>query len=438
MHIAIFGIGYVGAVASACLASQGHDVIGVDINPSKVDCINAGRSPILEPGLDQLIRTAVAAGRLRATADVATAIASSQISFICVGTPSLPNGDLDLTHVERAAEAVGTALSTTQDFHLVVVRSTVLPGTTSRIVVPLLERMSGKRAGEHFGVAVCPEFLREGNAIKDYDDAAVTVLGVDDKQSEMLLKDVMTSLHGDMVVTATATAELIKYANNAWHATKIVFANEIGVIAKALGLDGRSVMDIVSNDKRLNISSAYMRPGFAFGGSCLPKDLRAITYRAKRLDVPCPMLDSLLVSNERHIHRALDMVREAGSRRVGLIGLSFKTGTDDLRESPAVDLAERLFGKGYDIRIFDSNICVERLTGANKSFIEARIPHLSSLLTNDVQDVIRHGDTLVIAHADRESRQMLTPLRDDQIVIDLGSYTMEDRPTSGRYDGICW
>lgn len=438
MRISIFGIGYVGAVASACLASQGHEVTAVDINPAKVDCINAGRSPIVEPGLDEVIHAAVTAGRLRATSNVAAAVGNSQISFICVGTPSLANGDLDLTHVRRAAKAIGVALSQVQDFHLVVIRSTVLPGTTSRIVVPLLEQSSGKRAGEHFGVAVCPEFLREGNAIKDYYEAAVSVLGVDDKNSEMLLKDVMSSLHGDMVVTATATAELIKYANNAWHATKIVFANEIGVIAKAFGVDGRSVMDIVRSDNRLNISSAYMRPGFAFGGSCLPKDLRAITYQAKRLDVPCPMLDALLVSNERHIHRVLEMVRDAGSRRVGLIGLSFKPGTDDLRESPAVDLAERLFGKGYDIRIFDSNVCIERLTGANRSFIEARIPHLASLLTSDVREVAQHGDTLVIAHANHESRRLLAPLRDDQVVIDLGSYSAGERPASGRYNGICW
>ena len=438
MRISILGIGYVGAVASACLAAQGHDVTAVDVNPAKVDCINAGQSPIVEPGLGKLIGAAVAAGRLRATSDVGTAIGTTEISFICVGTPSLANGDLDLTYVRRATEAIGVALSRIKGFHLVVLRSTVLPGTTACVVVPLLEQESGKRVGEHFGVAVCPEFLREGNAIKDYTDAAVTVLGVDDKNSEMLLKDVMTGLHGDIVVTTTATAEMIKYANNAWHATKIVFSNEIGSIAKAFGLDGRSVMDIVRRDHRLNISPAYMRPGFAFGGSCLPKDLRAITYGAKRVDVPCPMLESLLVSNERHIYRVLEMVREAGSRRVGLIGLSFKPGTDDLRESPAVELVERLFGKGYDIRIFDNNVCVERLTGTNWSFVQSRIPHLTSLLSTDARAVAQHGDTLIIAHADQAIRSMLTPLRDDQRVIDLGAFSAEEAPASGCYCGICW
>jgi GDP-mannose 6-dehydrogenase len=438
MHIAIFGIGYVGAVASACLASQGHHVTAVDVNSAKVDCINAGHSPIVEPGLDLLIGEAVAEQRLRATQDVDAAIASSRISFICVGTPSLANGDLDLRFVRQATEAIGSALAYIADFHLVVIRSTMLPGTTSGVLIPLLERASGKRAGVDFGVAVCPEFLREGSAIRDYHDAAVTVLGVDDPSSEALLRDVLADLHGEIVITPTATAEMIKYANNAWHAAKIVFANEIGVVAKALGIDGRSVMEIVRADKRLNVSPAYMRPGFAFGGSCLPKDLRALTYRAKQMDAACPMLDSLLVSNQCHIQRALDMVREAGSRRVGLIGLSFKPETDDLRESPAVELAERLYGKGYDVRIFDSNICMERLTGANKSFIQATMPHLESLLARDIWEVIRHSDTMILAHVDMECRKILTQSAGEHVVIDLGAYSTGETPGFGRYNGICW
>ena len=438
MRISVFGIGYVGAVASACLAAQGHDVTAVDINPLKVECINAGRSPIVEPGLDALIRDGVSGGLLRATADTETAVRSSQISFICVGTPGHANGNLDLTHVRAVAAEIGAVLGKIADFHLIVIRSTVLPGTTSGVLIPLLEQASGKRAGEHFGVAVCPEFLREGNAIKDYFDAPLTVLGVDDPVSERMLRDTMGDLHGSLTVTPSATAEMIKYANNAWHATKIVFSNEIGVIAKACGVDGRSVMDIVRSDTRLNVSPAYMRPGFAFGGSCLPKDLRAITYRAKRLDVPCPMLDSLLVSNEHHIQRAFDMVRVAGSRRIGMMGLSFKPGTDDLRESPAVDLAERLLGKGYDIRIFDKNICLDRLMGANKTFIQTAIPHLTSLLSRDAREVIDHGDTLVVTHADQEDRALFQQPRDGQVVIDLGAFAARGQTMTGRYDGICW
>lgn len=438
MRISIFGIGYVGAVSAACLAADGHAVVAVDTNRQKVDAINAGQSPIVEEGLAELIRQEVEAGRLRATTDGAEAIAESDLSFVCVGTPSRANGSLDLTYVARACEEIGRALARKRDFHAVVLRSTMLPGSMSRVVVPILENFSGKKAGEGFGAAIYPEFLREGSAIRDYHAAGTIILGVEDDRTLALLREATARLSGREFVLDTATAEMVKYANNAWHATKIVFANEIGELCKAMGIDSHRIMAALCADTRLNISPAYMRPGFAFGGSCLPKDLRALMHKAKSLDVQCPMIDSLLPSNERQVRRAFEMVQAAGHRRVGLVGLSFKGGTDDLRESPAVDLAERLFGKGYDIRIYDHNVCYARLTGANLAFIQGRIPHLASLLTDDLGSVVAHAGTIVVAHGDLGKGRSLPPLRGDQVLIDLVRLPDAERPLQGRYEGICW
>lgn len=418
MRISVFGIGYVGAVSAGCLGGFGHNVVAVDTNSQKVELINAGLSPIVEPGLDALISSAVADQRLRATTDAADAVSTTELSLVCVGTPSLPSGDVDLSYIKRVSEQIGLALRDKDDFHLVVMRSTMPPGSTDNVVMPLLEQSSGKRAGEDFGLAVCPEFLREGSAIQDYREAANLVVGMHDERTLAELNRLNGHLGGKLLPTQPAVAEMLKYASNAWHAAKIVFANEIGVLSKALGIDGRAVMEMLCADRRLNISPAYMRPGFAFGGSCLPKDLRALTYKAKRLDVNCQMLDALLPSNELQIRRAFDLVCATGNRRVGLIGLSFKHGTDDLRESPAVELAERLFGKGYDIRIFDRNISLARVTGANRAFIESRIPHLAALLADDLQEVAQHGDTLVMAHQQLDEH-MLPPLRGHQVLIDL-------------------
>jgi GDP-mannose 6-dehydrogenase len=441
MRISVFGIGYVGAVSAACLARDGHRVVAVDTSGQKVETINAGRSPIVEEGLALLIAEAVAAGRLRATTDGAEAVAESELSFVCVGTPSLANGDLDLTQVVRVCEVIGRAIAQKGGFHAVAVRSTMLPGSLAGVVTPVLERAAGGRAGDAFGVAIYPEFLREGTAIRDHDQAGIVVLGADDERDERtraLVREVALRDGGQELLVPTAVAEMIKYTNNAWHATKIVFANEIGAVCKTLGIDSHSVMEAVCADTRLNVSAAYMRPGFAFGGSCLPKDLRALLYRAKSLDVSCPMIGALLPSNEEQVRRALELVRAAGNRRVGLIGLAFKGGTDDLRESPAVELAERLFGKGYELRIFDHDVCLGRLTGGNLAFIQGRIPHLASLLTDDLHAVAAHGDTLVLAHAGLPQGRVLPSLRQDQTLVDLARLPEAARPAGGRYEGICW
>jgi GDP-mannose 6-dehydrogenase len=325
-----------------------------------------------------------------------------------------------------------------QAFHGVVVRSTMLPGSMSGVVTPILESFSGKRAGRDFGAAIYPEFLREGSAIRDHDQAGTIILGVDDDRTLGLIREVIARDKAREFVVGMSTAEMIKYTSNAWHATKIVFANEIGAICKSLGVDSHRVMNAVCADTRLNVSAAYMQPGFAFGGSCLPKDLRALLYKAKSLDLSCPMIGSLLPSNEEQVRRAFELVRAAGNRRVGLVGLAFKSGTDDLRESPAVELAERLFGKGYDLRIFDHDVCLARLTGANLAFIQSRIPHLATLLTDDLNLVAQHGDTLVLTNGRLANGRALPPFRDGQTLIDLARLPDAQRPSRGRYEGICW
>jgi len=436
MDISIFGIGYVGAVSAGCLSADGHRVVAVDPNAFKVDAINRGLSPIVEPGLEELLRRGVTAGQLRATADVGDAVRSSELSIICVGTPSLSNGNLDLGYVGRVCEEIGAELRQKTGFHAVVMRSTMLPGSMATLVRPILERVSGKQAGQDFGLAIYPEFMREGTAIKDYYEAGAIIFGVTDPRTEALLRSLTQGLDGDLHVTDLATAEAVKYANNAWHATKIVFGNEIGVFCRKFGIDSHEVMRILCADHRLNISSAYLRPGFAYGGSCLPKDLRALQYKAKSADLELPLIEALPRSNELQIQRIVDMVRETGRRNIGLIGLSFKGGTDDLRESPAVELAERLFGKGYKLRIFDRNVDYARLTGSNLSYIQTHIPHLSDLLTGDIAEVASHSEVLIVTHGDLGAAAfpVLTP---DQLVIDLAR--VPGAASSGaRYVGLCW
>ena len=436
MDISIFGIGYVGAVSAGCLSADGHRVVAVDTSSFKVDAINRGLSPIVEPGLEELLRRGAQAGMLRATADAGDAIRSSDVSIICVGTPSLNNGNLDLGYVARVCEEIGAQLREKLGFHAVVIRSTMLPGSMAEIVRPALERASGKRAGSDFGLAIYPEFMREGTAIKDYYEAGAIIFGVTDAHTEAMLRNLTKGLEGDLHVTDLATAEAVKYANNAWHATKIVFGNEIGIFCQKFGIDSHEVMRILCADHRLNISSTYLRPGFAYGGSCLPKDLRALQYKAKSADLELPLLESLPRSNELQIQRVVDLVREAGHRQIGLIGLSFKGGTDDLRESPAVELAERLFGKGYKLRIFDRNVDYARLTGSNLSFIQTRIPHLSDLLTGDLMQVASQSEVLIVTHGDLGGAAF-PALRPDQLVIDLAR--VPGAATSGaRYIGLCW
>ncbi len=437
MKISMFGIGYVGAVSSACLAAEGHSVLAVDVNQLKVDILNAGKAPIVEAKLDDMIAANVKEGRLQATTDVRAAVEATQLSLICVGTPSMHNGNLDLSYVVRVCESIGAALREKPDFHVVVVRSTMLPGSMHNVVIPVLERSSGKRAGTDFGIAFYPEFLREGTAIRDYYEAGVVIFGSDDTRSTGLLRELVTNVQGSVFVTDIATAEAIKYANNAWHAAKIVFANEIGLFCKAHHIDSHKVMEIVCADKRLNIAPTYMKPGFAYGGSCLPKDLRALQYKARSADLELPMLDSLAVSNTQQIRKVFDMVQATGKRRVGIVGLSFKGGTDDMRESPAVELAEQLYGKGYQLGIFDHNVCLAQLTGANLSFIQAHIPHLSNLLTNDLAQVVEFAETLVVCTSDWGG-QAIPSLRPDQVLIDVVRLKPEALPRGGVYQGLCW
>lgn len=435
MMISVFGIGYVGVVSSACLASTGHVVIAVDVNQRKVDTLNEGRTPIAEPGLADLIKSEVRAGRLSATTAVEKAIDESEVSVVCVGTPSSANGSLDLSQVVRVCESIGGALRNKRAHHDVVVRSTMLPGSMCSVVIPALERCAEKRIEESLSVAYYPEFLREGSAIRDYREASVAVIGVNDP-IERVVAALVGQVPGGVFITDFATAEAIKYAANAWHAAKIVFANEIGNFCKASQVDSYKVMEILCADKRLNMSSAYMRPGFAFGGSCLPKDLRAMLYQAKSRDLTLPMLEALSISNNMQIRHAFSLVQAAENRRVGLIGLSFKEGTDDLRESPAVELAELLFGKGYQLRIFDHNVQFSKLMGANLSYIQSRIPHLASLLTTDLEDVVKFGDTLLVATADFGGRR-LPPLRKTQVLIDLVRLNGDTRPDGGIYQCLC-
>src|SRR6185369_13131744 len=416
MRISVFGIGYVGAVSAACLAADGHDVVAVDTNPHKAKMINDGVAPIVETGLAELVREGARSGKLRATTKAAEAVMDSACSLICVGTPSL--GNLNLTQVERVCESIGAALARKSDFHVVVIRSTMLPGSMAEVVRPALERSSGKKSDSDFGLAIFPEFLREGSAIRDYREAGAVIFGVSDPQTERVLKEINKGVPGQIHVTDLGTAEAVKYANNAWHATKVVFANEIGALCKAHGIDSHKVMEIVCADRRLNISTAYLRPGFAYGGSCLPKDLRALRYRARARDLNLPMLNALSESNDLSVQNVAEMVMNAGSRKVGLIGLSFKAGTDDLRESPAVGLAERLFGKGYDLKIFDANVNYAKLMGSNLSYIQQHIPHLSERLTDDLNAVAAHGDTVVVTHSDLGGAPF-PKLRAEQTVIDL-------------------
>lgn len=436
MKISVFGIGYVGAVTSACAARDGHTIVAVDVNPIKVEAINAGRSPIVEPGLDEMTAEAVSKGRLTATTDVAAAIAQSTVSLVCVGTPSRDNGAIDLSYVTRVAEQIGEALKRKTDFHSVVLRSTVLPGTTEEVMTPAIEAASGKRAGLDFGVGYYPEFLRESTAIRDYDDPGAVVFGRMDERTIQRLHRLQTNLPVKPFVVPLRTAEATKYFANAWHALKISFANETGNICKGLDIDSHSVMNILCSDTRLNMSRSYLKPGYAYGGSCLPKDVRALRYRAKQIDVDTPLLDGVVAANEAQIDNAFRMIEHAGGKRIGVIGLSFKQNTDDLRESPIVILVERLLGRGFTVSVFDENVRLSRLTGANLAYVRERLPHIASMLREELDEVVQASDTLVVSHASQIPR--IDPgLLEQKLIVDLVRFAPERR-TGGNYHGICW
>ena len=437
MKISILGLGYVGAVSAGLLARDGHNVIGVDPYQPKVDLINAGKTPVIEKDIGDIIAAAVKATRLRATRDAHEAVHGSEISLICVGTPSLPNGSLDLKYVRAVCEEIGQALRTKDEYHVVVARSTMLPGSMRTTVIPTLEEYSGKRAGVDFGVCNNPEFLREGTAVYDYDNPPKTVIGETDTRAGDVLARLYRDLDAPLIRTNIETAEMVKYADNAWHALKIGFANEIGNISKALGIDGHEVMGIFCKDTKLNLSSYYMKPGFAFGGSCLPKDVRALTHRARTLDVDTPLLNAIMPSNVLQIERGLSMITSKGNNRVGVLGFSFKAGTDDLRESPVVEVIERLIGKGYDLRLYDKNVKIASLVGANKDYILNKIPHISKLMVDSIDDVVAHAETLVIGNASDEFRNVSDRLSEGQVIVDF--VRMGDRRSdNAQYDGICW
>src|SRR3984893_6419235 len=437
--ISVFGLGYVGTVTAACLAHKGHNVIGVDLSPGKVEAMQAGRSPVVEPRVGDLISESHAANRLHATSDSEYAVLNSEISFLCVGTPSLRNGKLDLGHIEPVCREIGQILKKKNRFHLVGVRSTVFPGTAESIVVPALEKSSGKKLGQDFGVCVNPEFMREGTAVADFLEPAMTVIGAADAKHSGVLREIYSWAPGRMFETPFRSAEMVKEGCNAWHAVKVSFANEVGTLAKELSVDAEALVEIFTADTRLNISPTYLKPGFAFGGSCLPKDVRALNYRAKELDLNLPLFQSLLPSNEQHLERAVEMVLTTGKKKIGMLGLSFKAATDDLRESPQVQLVKRLLGEGREIRIWDDNVSLGHLIGSNRQYIEEVIPHIGSLLSSDMSEVIENAEVVIIGTRGVGGDELRRTLRSDHTVIDLVSLERASRPaTSGDYEGICW
>ena len=436
MKISIFGLGYVGAVSAGCLASDGHEVIGVDPNKTKVDLINQGTTPIIEKDIGEMIAATVKSGHLRATADVRDAVFGSDMSLICVGTPSQLNGNLDLSHVRKVCQEIGAAIAEKDSFHVVVARSTMLPGSMRSLVIPTLEAASGKVAGVDFGVCNNPEFLREGTAVHDYYNPPKTVIGESDEKAGALLVQLYEKMDAPLVRTDVETAEMVKYTDNTWHAVKVAFANEIGNICKAVGIDGHKVMDIFCQDTKLNLSPYYMKPGFAFGGSCLPKDVRALTYKARTLDLDLPLLNSILPSNQKQVEKGIKMIADKGARKVGILGFSFKAGTDDLRESPLVDVIEYLLGKGYELKLYDKNVNLAALTGANQDYILNHIPHISKLMVTNMQDVLDFADTIVIGNGAAEFKTVPASLKPHQHIVDLVRISKEQ--SGEQYDGICW
>ena len=419
--VSVFGLGYVGAVTAACFASKGHHVIGVDVNTQKVETINRGLAPVLEPGLEQLIIEAGKASRLHATTDTALAIQQTEISFVCVGTPSKHNGKLDLNSVEHSCREIGRALRNKNEFHWIVVRSTVLPGTGKSLVIPTLEAESGKRAGVDFAVCSNPEFTREGCAVADFLNPVMTVVGSDAAAHLSLLRELYRDFPGVLFEAPLNVSEMVKYSCNAFHALKVAFANEIGTLCTLLDVDIARTMEIFTADTRLNISAAYLKPGAAFGGSCLPKDLRAVAYRAKQLDLDLPLLTSVLPSNEAHLERAVAAVLATKRKNISVLGLSFKSGTDDLRESPYVQLIKRLLGEGCKVQIWDPEVALGRLSGSNRQFVEEEIPHIGACLSSDLEGTIRRAEVVALATTVVDKRTLEAMLRPEQIVIDLHS-----------------
>src|SRR6516225_5873532 len=426
--VSIFGLGYVGTVTAACLAHKGNRVTGVDLSAGKVEALGSGRSPIVEPRVSDLIAECQAACRLHATTDSEQAVLDTDISFLCVGTPSMRNGKLDLGHIGPVCEEIGQALRKKDAFHLIVLRSTVLPGTAETIVVPTLEKASGKKLGKDFGVCVNPEFMREGTAVADFLEPSITIIGASETSHSRILREVYSWVPGRVFETSFRSAEMVKYVCNSWHAVKVAFANEVGTLAKSLGVDAEAVVEIFSADTKLNISPSYLKPGFAFGGSCLPKDVRALNYRAKELDLDLPLFESIIPSNDEHLERAVEMVLATGKKKVALLGLSFKAATEGLRERPQVQLAKRLLGECRELKIWDDNVSLGRLIGSNRQYIEEVIPHIGSLLSSDLDQVLEKAEVVVIGTRGIDRKRLESALRLEHVVIDLVNLEKARRP----------
>jgi GDP-mannose 6-dehydrogenase len=438
MKIGVFGLGYVGTVSSACLATAGHEVVVVEPTPQKVELVNSGRSPIVERDLEQLIRQGVRDGHLRATGEVWEAVAAAELLLVCVGTPSTKGGAVDLHYVTQVSQQIGEALREKEGFLAVVLRSTVPPGSTRHVVIPTVERASGKSAGYDFGVAFNPEFMREGSAVADYQNPPKIVVGGTDERTFGLLQEIYSELPKQVMRTELDVAEMLKYVDNTWHALKVNFANEIGALCKPLDIDSYAVMGLFCADKVLNISTKYLRPGFAFGGSCLPKDVRALNYKAKELDLRLPLIESILPSNSLQLERVLETILGFGLRRIGVLGLSFKAGTDDLRESPVVALLERLIGKGLNLKIFDGNVALSQLLGANRDYIHRIIPHIASLMVAEVKDVFTDTDLIVVANGDPGFSEAINRFHSNQIIIDLVRIGAGESEKRDWYHGLSW
>ena len=439
MRVSVFGLGYVGSVSGACLAHMGHQVIGVDANAAKVEMINQGLPPVIEAEIGDLLAGVNKSGAFRATEVWQEAIAGTDVALVCVGTPSSPNGSLSTAVVERVSEQIGAALGDKQEYFVVAIRSTVLPGTVERLVIPTLEAHSGKKAGRDFGVCMVPEFLREGTSVKDFFNPPRTVIGELDCRSGMAVAGLFEGIEASLIRTSIRVAESLKYADNAFHAIKVTFANEIGNICKSAGCDSHEVMRIFCMDTKLNLSPYYLKPGFAFGGSCLPKDLRALTYHARTADVATPLLDSVLVSNKRQIEGVTTLLQRYKGMPLGFLGLSFKHGTDDLRESPILEVIETMIGKGFRVAIYDEYVSIARLVGANKEYIQKEIPHVSSLMRSSAEELVEESGVIVVSNATEQFRELLAKtLRPDQVVVDLVRIVPDHKVLKGQYHGICW
>lgn len=421
MNLSIFGLGYVGTVIAGCFAKAGHRVLGVDTEQTKVDLINSGRSPIIEAEIEDILRDAAANGSLRASTDARAAVLETELSLLCVGTPSQPSGELELTYVRRVCEDIGAALREKAARHVVVVRSTVLPGTIESVVIPALESASGKKFDRDFGVVMNPEFMRESTAVRDFYAPPKTVIGSANAADGALVAKLYDGLPGPMIHTAIRVAEMVKYCDNMFHALKITFGNEVGLLSKALGVDAHEVMRIFCQDTKLNLSPAYLKPGFAYGGSCLPKDLRAMTWAARSRDVEIPMLANITTSNDAQIKNAVRLIAADGRKRIGVLGFAFKGGTDDLRESPVVTVIETLLGKGCELRLFDPHVNTARLVGANRRYIEQHIPHLARLMVESAAAAVSDTDIVLLGNINDAYLPALKTLTVGQRVIDLTS-----------------